>query len=91
MRFSSSPAEMMQATPSSVAKEVVATIGETVFWRRRPSAIGPGLPTSAVAQVGSYLGYTGRGANLVLTAAYADHSDVPFALVGRLGLSYCEP
>jgi len=55
------------------------------------ASFGPGLPTSAVAQVGSYLGYTGRGANLVLTAAYADHSDVPFALVGRLGLSYCEP
>src|SRR5262249_2939289 len=47
--------------------------------------------TSAVAQVGSYLGHTGRGANLVLTAAHADHPDVPFALVGRLGLSHCEP
>jgi hypothetical protein len=32
-----------QATPSSVAKEVVATIGETVFWRRRPSAIVKGF------------------------------------------------
>jgi hypothetical protein len=33
------------------------------------SAIGPGLPTCALQQVGSYLGYTGRAANIVAEAA----------------------
>jgi len=33
------------------------------------SANGPTLPTWAVPQVGSYLGYTGRDANVVTKAA----------------------
>ena len=39
----------------------------------------PRLPTSAVAQAGSYLGYTGRGANLVLTAMAGIQSPNMFA------------
>jgi hypothetical protein len=34
------------------------------------SAIGPTQPTRAVQQVGSYLGYTGRGAGVVAKAAF---------------------
>jgi len=37
--------------------------------RVRMAARGPGLPTLAAAQVGSYLGDTGRGADVVATAA----------------------
>ena len=34
------------------------------------SGIGPTQPTWAVQQVGSYLGYTGRGASVVAKAAF---------------------
>jgi hypothetical protein len=34
------------------------------------SGIGPTQPTWAVQQVGSYLGYTGRGAGVVAKAAF---------------------
>jgi hypothetical protein len=34
------------------------------------SAFGPTLPTWALQQVGSYLGYTGRDANVVAKAAH---------------------
>ena len=33
------------------------------------AAYGPGLPTLALRQVGSYLGYTDRDANLLAEAA----------------------
>jgi hypothetical protein len=34
------------------------------------SALGPGLPTLAVQQVGSYRGYTGRDGNAAAKAAH---------------------
>src|SRR5260370_24512211 len=37
------------------------------------AAIGPTLPTWAPRQVGSYLGYTGRNANIVAEAALDPH------------------
>src|SRR5215470_8581217 len=37
---------------------------------RRTAASGPGLPTFAVKEVGSYVGYTGRTADVVVTAAH---------------------
>jgi hypothetical protein len=36
----------------------------------RESEVGPGLPTYALQQVGSYLGYTGRAANVATKAAH---------------------
>jgi hypothetical protein len=38
--------------------------------RPRSAASGPRLPTWAVQQVGSYLGYTGRDVDVVMTAAH---------------------
>src|SRR6266481_8105677 len=57
------------------------------------SVIGPTLPTWALQQVGSYLGYTGRDANVVAKAALDPFRrsrlvcgifsiDTPLALIG---------
>jgi hypothetical protein len=54
-------------------QRVIGTTGRegTEFWSApastptRTSGIGPRLPTCALQQVGSYLGYTGRDANIL--------------------------
>ena len=41
--------------------------GELMDWKRCPN-LAPALPTSAMQQVGGYLKYSGRGANVVVGA-----------------------
>ena len=45
------------------------------------TGIGPTLPTRVLRQVGSYLGYTGRPANVVATAAHLTQTG-PSRLLG---------
>ena len=50
------------------APTIAARVKKTLA-NREPSTHGPTLPTWALQQVGSYLGYTGRDPNLVAKAA----------------------
>jgi hypothetical protein len=49
------------------------------------SGIGPTPPTWALQQAGSYLGYTGRDANILAEAAYGSKEDGTHVVAGDLG------
>jgi hypothetical protein len=51
------------------------------------SVHGPILPTWALQQVGSYLGYTGRDGNIVATAAHdPNRTSICYGSIGCSGL-----
>jgi hypothetical protein len=52
------------------------------------SESGPTQPTWAVQQVGSYLGYTGRGAGVVAKAAFDPQQTCGASFIG-INLSAC--
>jgi hypothetical protein len=58
-----------RSRPKSIDEGGDAMIWSTLSKARATSAHGPRLPTWALQQVGSYLGYTGRQINVVVTAA----------------------